>query len=268
MKIIITALLFGSLIAPGLKPSYTSSEIIAEYPKAFGTVIYDKYFTPYGPEDVDQLHFMGQFNFQFWGLVHYLETFYSGIDREDMKKYISDPKKLNAEYVKALQNSKEFNHYYMIILDKYLQSKGSKISDVKQAPIEEITEDQLMEIAAKFFTGLYIPEQKKILFRVCVGTSGAIPQYCKLNPIVEGFCYNTIRMFDSENDDDVNFYNDLDGYFPILQNLEMNGASDEERKELVRTELDYLVQRSERLKKLLLREYDLHKTILPFRIVN
>ena len=185
--------------------------------------------------------------------IDYLKTNFSDNSNYNKLLAIKDTVELQNEFIKSLENDSAFNEV-MHKLTKKVTDKSNYIPDTT-------TIDELLNIAVKYFAIIDINEDGYYVGKVCTGINGLKQTEKERKPQIEAFCFTTIfEHYDGEQ------YNMYDEFVKgILEVYKINlGVEDDEKLLRAQGAMYMFMRNNDKLKELLLFEYENKKGYLPF----
>ena len=199
-----------SLVLLSLSPSkktYTVEEIYQEYTQLFTASYKTSEKKNYVSTKVNQLpeeHFLHDFVKDNKKMIQYLMYNYSRVgyqqqNWEKLQLLKNDSIQLNHFYIQSLRESPKFNQYFLTLLNAYLKPSGARIKGFKASPAIQITKDELMQVASRFFYAYNInAEENFIRYKICMGSDcyGDIQalNLSKDLALVKAFCIMAIQQ--------------------------------------------------------------------------
>jgi len=185
--------------------------------------------------------------------IDYLRTNFSDNSNYATLMGISDTIELQNGFIKSLENDSLFNSE-MNKLTKKITDKSNYIPDT-------ISIDDLLNIAVKYFSIIKINEDGYYVGKVCAGINGLKETEKERTPQVEAFCFASI--LNNYQGEQYNMYNEF--VKGIKELYKINLAIDSDARLLRAQGAMYMFMRNnEKLKELLLYEYENKKDYLPF----
>ncbi|SFC03380.1 hypothetical protein SAMN05421780_102340 [Flexibacter flexilis DSM 6793] len=131
----------------------------------------------------------------------------------------------------------------------------------QQLPKDTVTFDGLLNIAVKYFSILRISDEGYYVAKICVGLNDIKKTESKRQPFVEAFCFSSI--FNSIDNEEFDMQKEMAETLRELYALHL-GVDKNERLLRAQGAAYMLLRRNEKLQKLLRKEYEAQKTLLPF----
>ncbi len=185
-------------------------------------------------------------------ILNYLLTIFFSLTNYDTLLEISDSLELKKQYISALEQDSSFT----VLIDEFAAKtiNGTSAKDT-------IKLDYLLNIAVKFFKLNGINPEGNYSAKICIGINDLAVTEINRKPYVEGFCFSSI--FKNLQNDKYNIYDDFIDSIKELYKINFGIDKDEN---LIRSQgaMYIMMFRNEKLKQMLLDEYDLNKDHLPF----
>ncbi len=237
------------------------NDIRKEYPKIFKVIKYEWkgkiFFRPEIEESVES-HLLGEFinDNRFYISFLLVNSFKNNLS--ELEAFKNDPLKLKSEFIKCLKQDTHFTPLFERYALNFLIAKGLKIQNIKKEQ-EEISIDDVINIAVKFFYLPRILKDGRYVKKICVGINGLKETEKLRKPHIEAFCFLSIM-------------NNIEKISPIfieevnkIKKLNL-GIDDNERLLRAQGAIYLAMSRNESLKNILKEEYTKRKEYLPFII--
>jgi hypothetical protein len=185
--------------------------------------------------------------------IDYLLTHFSDNSNYEKLMDINDTLKLQNEFIKSLENDSVFNSE-MNKLTKKITDKSNYVPDT-------ISMDGLLNIAVKYFSIIKINKDGYYVGKVCTGINGLKQTDKERNPQIEAFCFTTI--LNNYQGEQFNMYNEFVTGIKELYKINL-GIENDDRLLRAQGAMYMFMRNNEKLKELLLFEYENKKEYLPF----
>jgi hypothetical protein len=185
--------------------------------------------------------------------IDYLKTHFSDNSNYEKLMSFSDTIKLQNEFIKSLESDSTFNEV-MNKLTKKITDKSSYIPDT-------ISMDDLLNIAVKYFSIIKINEDGYYVGKVCTGINGLKQTEKERKPQIEAFCFTTI--LNNYQGEQFNMYNEFVKGIKELYKINL-GIENEDGLLRAQGAMYMFMRNNDKLKELLLFEYENKKDYLPF----
>ena len=185
--------------------------------------------------------------------IDYLLTHFSDNSNYEKLMTIGDSVELQNEFIKSLENDTTFNS----VMNKLTE----KITNKSQFVPDTISMDGLLNIAVKYFLIRRITKEGYYAGKVCTGINGIKQTEKERKPQVEAFCFTTI--LNNYQGEHFNMYNELVKGIKELYKINL-GIEDEERLLRAQGAMYMFMRNNDKLRELLLFEYENKKEYLPF----
>ena len=185
--------------------------------------------------------------------IDYLRTHFS--DKSNYKELmnINDTIELQNEFIKSLENDSTFN----VVMNKLTE----KITNKDQYIPDTISMNELLNIAVKYFSIIRITEKGYYSGKICTGINGLKQTEKIRKPQVEAFCFTTI--FNNYRGEQFNMYNEFVKGIKELYKINL-GIDDDDRLLRAQGAMYMFMRSNEKLRELLISEYENKKKYLPF----
>lgn len=185
--------------------------------------------------------------------IDYLRTHFSDNSNYEKLMSITDTVELQNEFIKSLENDSAFN--------EVMHKLTEKSSDKQNYMPDTISMDELLNIAVKYFSILKINEDGHYVGKVCAGINGLKQTEKERKPQIEAFCFATI--LNNYQGEQYNMYNEFVKGIKELYKINLGIESDDR---LLRAQgaMYMFMRNNDKLKELLLFEYENKKDSLPF----
>ncbi len=185
--------------------------------------------------------------------IHYLLTNFSSNINHQKLKSINDSIELQNEFIKSLEKDSMFN--------SELYKLTQKITDKSNYTPDTVSMNQLLNIAVKYFSIIRINKDGYYIGKVCAGINGLKQTETERNAQVEAFCFTSIvRHYKSKQ---FNIYNEFVQGIKALYQINL-GIKNEEKLLRAQGAMYMFMKNNNKLKDLLLFEYENKKEFLPF----
>jgi hypothetical protein len=185
--------------------------------------------------------------------IGYLLKYFSDNSNYENLKTINDSIEIQNKFIKTLETDSAFNS----VMNKLTE----KITDKSHFISDTISSDELLNIAVKYFSITKITEDGNYGGKVCSGNNGIKQTEKQRKPHIEAFCFTTI--FNNLKGDRFNMYNEFVNGIKELYEINL-GIENEERLLRAQGAMYMFMRNNEKLKELLLFEYENKKEYLPF----
>lgn len=189
--------------------------------------------------------------------LDYLLVNFSSHSSFDRFIAITDSLELQEEFIKSLETDSVFN--------SVLKVWTKKITDKENYLPDTISFNELLNVAIKYFSILGVNEQGHYRGKVCAGINGITQTEQHRLPQVEAFCFTTI--LNNYNGDEFNMYNEFVKGIKELYTMNL-GVETEDLVLRAQGAMYMFMRNNEKLKELLVLEYERKKDILPFVLVE
>jgi hypothetical protein len=187
--------------------------------------------------------------------IDYLKTNFSDNSNYEKLLSITDTVELQKEYINSLENDSLFNRVMQELVDRY-DNRLTYIPDT-------ISVDELLNIAVKYFSISKINQDGYYVGKVCTGINGLEQTESVRKPQIEAFCYST--LLNNYRGERFNLYDEFVKAIKELYKVNL-GVESEDRLLRAQGAMYMLMRNNEKLKELLLSEYEVKKDYLPFVI--
>jgi hypothetical protein len=136
-----------------------------------------------------------------------------------------------------------------------------KITDKSNYVPDTISMDGLLNIAVKYFSIIKINKDGYYVGKVCTGINGLKQTDKERNPQIEAFCFTTI--LNNYQGEQFNMYNEFVTGIKELYKINL-GIENDDRLLRAQGAMYMFMRNNEKLKELLLFEYENKKEYLPF----
>ncbi len=189
--------------------------------------------------------------------IDYLRTHFS--DNSNYKKLMSitDTIELQNEFIKSLQNDSLFN--------SVMYGLTKKITNESQFIPDTVSMIKLLNIAVKFFSIIRINNDGYYIGKVCTGINGLNQTEKVRKPQIEAFCFTTI--INNYQGEQFNMYNEFVKGIKELYKINL-GIKNDERLLRAQGAMYMFMRNNDKLKELLLFEYEKKRKYLPFVLEN
>lgn len=185
--------------------------------------------------------------------IDYLLKHFSDNSNYEKLMTISDTIELQNKFIKTLEKDSTFNS----VMNKLTE----KITDKSHFISDTISSDELLNIAVKYFSIIKINEDGHYSGKVCTGINGLEQTEKERKPQIEAFCFTTI--LNNYQGDRFNMYNEFVKGIKELYKINL-GVENEERLLRAQGAMYMFMRNNDKLKELLLFEYENKKEYLPF----
>lgn len=185
--------------------------------------------------------------------IDYLRTHFSDNSNYEKLMAISDSIKLQNEFIKSLENDSLFN--------AEMSKLTKKITDKSNYTPDTVTMNGLLNIAVKYFSIIKINKDGYYAGKVCTGINGLKQTEKERSPQIEAFCFTTI--LNNYQGEQFNMYNEFVKGIKELYKINL-GIEDEDRLLRAQGAMYMFMRNNDKLKELLLLEYENKKEYLPF----
>ena len=185
--------------------------------------------------------------------IDYLLTHFSDNSNYEKLITIKDTIELQNEFIKSLENDTIFNR----VMNKLTE----KITNKSQFVPDTISMDGLLNIAVKYFFIMKISEEGYYAGKVCTGINGIKQTEQERKPQVEAFCFTTIM--NNYRGEQFNMYGEFVKGIKELYKINL-GIENDDRLLRAQGAMYMFMRNNEKLKELLLFEYENKKEYLPF----
>jgi len=185
--------------------------------------------------------------------IDYLRTNFSDNSNYEKLMTISDSTELQNKFIKSLENDSTFNSV-MNILTKKITDKSIFIPDT-------ISMNGLLNIAVKYFSIIKINKDGHYVGKVCTGINGLKQTEKERRPQIEAFCFTTI--LNNYRGEQFNMYGEFVKGIKELYKINL-GIENNDRLLRAQGAMYMFMRNNEKLKELLLFEYENKKEYLPF----
>ncbi|MDC1068201.1 hypothetical protein OAQ99_03465 [Candidatus Kapabacteria bacterium] len=185
--------------------------------------------------------------------INYLRTHFSDNSNYDNLTSIMDTIELQHEFIKSLKNDSSFNEV-MNILTKKITDKSNYIPDT-------ISVDDLLNIAVKYFSIIKINKDGYYVGKVCAGINGIKQTEKERKPQIEAFCFTT--LLSNYKGEQFDMYSEFVKGIKELYKINL-GIENDDRLLRAQGAMYMFMKNNDKLKELLLSEYDNKKEYLPF----
>ena len=184
--------------------------------------------------------------------VDFFTSFCSNCRKDDLLIHIDDSIELQSAFIAMLQEDSLFNAVMQELTAKVINKTVSK---------DTITMDALLNIAVKYFYVQKITEEGYYAGKVCWGINGILETEQERKPFIEAFAGVSIvtRYYDKT----YNMQNELVNTIKELYNVNL-GVDKEERLLRARGAVFMQMFYNQKLRDMLLYEYEHKKDYLPF----
>lgn len=185
--------------------------------------------------------------------IDYLRTHFSDNSNYEKLMAISDTIELQNEFIKSLENDSLFNSE-MNKLTKKITDKSNYLPDT-------ISMNVLLNIAVKYFSIIKINTDGHYVGKVCTGINGLKQTEKERNPQIEAFCFTTI--LNNYEGEQFNMYGEFVKGIKELYKINL-GIENGDRLLRAQGAMYMFMRNNDKLKELLLLEYENKKEFLPF----
>lgn len=185
--------------------------------------------------------------------IDYLRMHFSGNSNYEKLISISDTVELQNKFIKSLENDSLFNEVMHRLTEK-ITDKSNYIPDT-------VNIDELLNIAVKYFSIIKINEDGYYVGKVCAGINGLKQTEKTRKPQIEAFCFTTI--LNNYQGEQYNMYNEFVKGIKELYKINL-GVENEDRLLRAQGAMYMFMRNNEKLKEILLSEYEHKKDYLPF----
>jgi len=185
----------------------------------------------------------------------------------DTKKFekIKDNKKMNKLFIEQLKSNSHFNKILIPLISKYLISQGNTVKSFVSEELKPVSIDSLIKAAVRFFYPHLGPEGK-VFGHICVGINGFKDYKGIRDTPMEAFCFASIfNELMSQKDNNLS-----DDFTDTLKKAKELLTTKDKEKMISRIQgaVWFEMSKKEKLKRAILDSYEVHKTILPFKITK
>ncbi len=189
--------------------------------------------------------------------IYYLLANFSSRSDYQRLKSIKDTVELQSEFIKSLEKDSMLNSE-MYKLTKKITDKLSYIPDT-------VSMNDLLNVAVKYFSIIRINRDGYYIGKVCSGINGLKDTEKERNAQVEAFCFTSIiGHYQGEK---FSMYNEFVKGIKELYRINL-GINDKEKLLRAQGAMYMFMKNNQKLKELLLFEYDNKKEFLPFVLKN
>jgi hypothetical protein len=187
--------------------SLTSQVLKDKYPALFKTFIYQEHIFEWVAEQPENDIFsdLTRENVLY---LDYILTNYTSFDRKKIAVFKRDSTQLIQAFREELKQDTGFNRNMLQLSYWYLKSKNINVADY-QSPRTELTTDQLINIATRFFFATKIQPDNNVGWKVCIGQNAyADDKRNSTYPLIEAFCFMVIM----DNIENAQYYQQFKEY--------------------------------------------------------
>ena len=185
--------------------------------------------------------------------IDYLLNHFSDKSNYEVLLDIDDTTELQNEFIKFLEKDSQFNNE--------MNKLAARIMDKSNYIPDTISFDELLNIAVKYFSILKINKDGYYIGRVCTGINGLKQTEKERKPQVEAFCFTTI--LNNYKGDQFSMYDEFVKGIGELYKINL-GLDDDERILRAQGAMYMFMKNNDKLKELLMIEYENKKEYLPF----
>lgn len=185
--------------------------------------------------------------------IDYLRTHFSDHSNYEKLMAISDTIELQDEFIKSLENDSVFN--------SEMNKLTGKITNASNYIPDTVSMNALLNIAVKYFSIIEINEDGHYAGKVCSGINGLEQTEKERKPHIEAFCF--VAIMNNYQGEKFNMY---DEFVKGIQELYMINLGIDNEDRLLRAQgaMYMFMRNNEKLRELLLHEYENKKEYLPF----
>lgn len=200
----------------------------------------------------------------YW-LLHYLQTNGTDIDPKSLSALKEEPDELAAHYHRSLVEDRTFNSLLLPVAHRFFTLKGSGLSDYEALSRVQVTLQDLINVAVRFFYPDRVLE-KGFQGHICAGINGFKDFQGERNLQVEAFCYEALFQ---ELRSKEQRYRLRDKFSSLLAESWRLKLSADEDKKLARAQgaVWAALARDPDIKQLLIEAYERKKDYLPFEVI-
>ncbi|MFW6327189.1 MAG: hypothetical protein ACOC2F_02665 [Bacteroidota bacterium] len=185
--------------------------------------------------------------------IDYLRTHFADNSNYEKLMAINDTIELQNKFIKSLEKDSLFN--------TEMSKLTKKITDRSNYTPDTISMDELLNIAVKYFLIVKINKDGYYAGKVCTGINGLKQTEKERKPQVEAFCFTTI--LNNYQGEQFNMYDEFVKGIKELYKINL-GIENEERLLRAQGAMYMFMRNNDKLKELLLVEYENKKEYLPF----
>lgn len=185
--------------------------------------------------------------------IDYLRTNFSDNSNYKELMEITDTIELQKEFINALKSDSTFNGV--------MNELTEKITNKSQFIPDTISMNGLLNIAVKYFSIIKINSDGYYVGKVCTGINGLKQTEKERKPQVEAFCFTTI--LNNYQGEQFNMYGEFVKGIKELYRINL-GIEYDDRLLRAQGAMYMFMRNNEKLKELLLLEYENKKEYLPF----
>ncbi len=253
--------------------TYSSSQLPALIKKLYGVTTYTHDNKKLCSPDFTKIHDTTDLFYKMsddYGL--YFDYFLVVYGLDNLKP-LSQFREDSARYAELLYDSlikaPLFNKCLALTVSVYAKERGFRFKDYTPPPQPVISMKDLMKVASKFFYAVDITGDTAIDFYMCVGNNPyrmeGLRSKDETGAFIEAFCFSAV-MINSDNEQ-YPYEDYYEGYIRELRG-QMRTIAPQNRLVWARNNLYAKMEKSKDLKKMLKNEYELHKTVLPFTLIE